>query len=290
MCRNGVERDGRLQKPKAMTSKWIFLTGFAITISCAPKNAIETQSNFLTESGLLIEKITGNDSNRYTTDNKIFTIGRELIYSYYIVREGDTLMVTAPRMISLTDNFQKCWDFVAKEKDDEDKIELITITVLNGISNENQTQARYDYRYQLGFTSFYSTSGIVENTMNVWMHPHREKYFSILELNPFPYAKQPYRVGSKWTWELEIGDHWQDERWKTWSGVITNKYKYEIIELRRETLPIGELDCWVIFGIAESEIGTTKLISFFNEEKGFVKLDFTNIDGSRLLLELREIK
>jgi hypothetical protein len=122
------------------------------------------------------------------------------------------------------------------------------------------------------------------------MHPHRDKYFMILELNPFPYIQKPYKAGNKWPWTLRIGDSWGDSRWKIWNGSIQNNYEYEIIGKEKLQTKIGALDCWIIRGTATSEIGVTGLIAYFNETNGFVKLDYINIDNSKLILEIKEIK
>jgi hypothetical protein len=37
-------------------------------------------------------------------------------------------------------------------------------------------------------------------------------------------------------------------------------------------------------------LGTTKLKSFFNENFGFVKLDYTNIDGTKTIIELEKVE
>lgn len=242
--------------------------------------------------GLYIEKTSTSDStqDRYTKDNKIYTINRKFTFDYYIVRDADTLKIAIPHVTDL-ENFQKSWDFISKDLISNDKIETISFTVLNGISNDNQTLVKYEYQYPTdpGFNIFYSTSGVIENEINVWMHPQRDKYFMILELNPFPYIQKPFEVGNKWTWALEIGDYWQDDRWKTWSGSIRNTYEYKIIGKQKLNTRIGEVDCWVIQGNAMSEIGATGLIGYFNEEKGFVKLDYINIDKSKLIMEIHEI-
>jgi hypothetical protein len=96
-------------------------------------------------------------------------------------------------------DFQREWGFIPNGSQHEDKIETISITVQPGISNENQTMLKYEYQYtpDLGHSTFYSTSGVIENEMNTWMHPHRDKYFMILELNPFPFIQQPFKVGNK---------------------------------------------------------------------------------------------
>jgi hypothetical protein len=159
----------------------------------------------------------------------------------------------------------------------------MVIQCLN-VPDYNQTAVVYKCGNDKGF----SMSGAIENEANVWIHPPRDKYFKILELNPFPYAKAPYEIGTKWTWNLGIVDHWADERWKVWEGQIENEYDYEITNKRTLKTGIGEIECFVIESNAKSRIGETKLTAYFNTEYGFVKLDYTNIDGSKTNLELTE--
>lgn len=118
------------------------------------------------------------------------------------------------------------------------------------------------------------------------MHPPRQAYFRILELNPFPYIKAPYEVGTTWTWSLDIGSAWGDERWKTWEGGITNTYTYTITDERILPKAMGNLKCYLIKAEATSDLGKTSLLAYFNETYGFITLDYTNIDGSKTLLEL----
>mgnify|MGYP001607663332 CR=1 FL=1 len=62
-------------------------------------------------------------------------------------------------------DFQREWSFISKSTEHEDKIETISITVLPGISNDNQTMVKYEYQYfpDLGYSTFSSTSGVIEN-------------------------------------------------------------------------------------------------------------------------------
>lgn len=132
-----------------------------------------------------------------------------------------------------------------------------------------------------------SMSGIVENERNLWMHPNRDCLFQILELNPFPYIQYPVKKGNAWKWSLSIGSQWGDERWKTWTGGIVNKYKYKITDTDCEVVtPMGTLSCVKVEAVAKSRIGKTYLTAYYNDTYGFVKMDNTNIDGSRLLVDL----
>lgn len=246
------------------------------------------------ESGIYLETLLAVDNNpdRYTIDNSVYTIGRKFVFDYFIIRGGDTLKISAPRMSRPDSDFQREWEFVSHKDQHENKISTISISVQPGISNENQTMLKYEYQYVVdyGYSTFSSTSGVIENEMNTWMHPHRDKYFMILELNPFPFIQQPFEVGNKWRWSLGIGDYWRDARWKNWTGSITNNYEYEIIGKEKLDTKVGQMDCWVIQCTATSSIGSTGLIAYFNEDHGFVKLDYINIDKSRLTIEIKEIR
>ncbi len=70
----------------------------------------------------------------------------------------------------------------------------------------NQTAISYEYFINNGISYTKEVTGAIENKMNVWIHPPRSNFFKILELNPFPYIKTPYKIGTKWNWKLQIGD------------------------------------------------------------------------------------
>jgi len=276
-------------------STWSVLLALAI-ISCGRiQNIDDIKKKYIFDDlNIYIENPlpTDNNPDRYTLDNKVYRINRKFTFDYSIIRNGDTLKIMTPKMTGPDSDFQREWNFIPNNSQHEDKIETISITVQPGISNDNQTMLKYEYQYipDLGYSTFSSTSGVIENEMNTWMHPHRDKYFMILELNPFPFIQQPFEIGNKWTWTLEIGDHWKDERWKNWTGSIRNDYEYEIIGKEKLKTKIGEMDCWVVQSTATSSIGATGLIGYYNEDNGFVKLDYINIDKSRLTIEIKEVR
>ena len=150
----------------------------------------------------------------------------------------------------------------------------------------NQTVISYEYVQVNGKRNFSSLTGVIDNEKNVWIHPPRSKLFRILEINPLPFIQTPYKIGNMWNWSLEIGSAWGDERWKTWEGSIKNKYEYEITDKKKINIEIGEIECYVVQSTARSSIGQTHLTAYFNKEIGFVKLDYTNIDSTRIALEL----
>ena len=133
------------------------------------------------------------------------------------------------------------------------------------------------------------STGLVDNKHNVWLHPPRTFLFHVLELNPYPYIKYPLAIGRQWQDSMSIGDHWSDPRWKVWKGRIVNKYAYEVKGRTSVSVEGKQIPCWIIESSAKSSIGDTQLQSYFNEEYGFVKLDYTNIDGSKIILKLNKL-
>jgi hypothetical protein len=120
--------------------------------------------------------------------------------------------------------------------------------------------------------------------------PPRTGLFSILELDPFPYIKQPLHVGASWTWKLAFGDHWADKRWLVWKGKNENVIQYRVTGKKLIHNNLGALPCYVVESEATSALGSTKLVAYYNEKVGFVKLAYTNIDKSSLTLELQRVE
>ena len=186
------------------------------------------------------------------------------------------------------------WDFIEYERQNSETIKNIILIANSGnpfekdIPEYNQTSIAYQYLKNNGEFFTMEVTGAIENEKNVWVHPPRSNFFQILELNPFPYIQSPYQIGKKWNWKLKIGDHWSDKRWMEWKGGIENVYDYEIIDKKRIETKIGNLECFIIKSKAKSRIGETELISYFNENYGFVKLEYKNIDETKTVLELEK--
>lgn len=238
---------------------------------------------FKIENGIVLEKLDSlnRDENRFNTDNTIYTVGRTFIYDYAYKKLGIAYK------IKLED---EDWKLVeTKNKSQNDVLDKITIKVMPGL----EPFSRFDPNYSqtvisYGFlpSGFFSKTGVVENKHNIWLHPPREYLFRILELNPFPYIKKPLKKGSKWKWSLTVGESWGDTRWKKWKGKLFIDYEYEIVGKEIIETQLGRLNCHIVRSEATSRLGSTKLISYFNEFYGFVKLEYTNIDQSQITLNI----
>ena len=65
-------------------------------------------------------------------------------------------------------------------------------------------------------------------------------------------------------------------------------------EVRNDTAcevvtPMGAFPCIKVEAVAKSRIGKTYLTAYYNDTYGFVKMDNTNIDGSRIVIDLVEV-
>lgn len=242
---------------------------------------------------------------RYTEDNKIYQVNREFTFEFHyfdpqgnerymrykrvphqgyeLTEAGDTSYYTFYRSdFSFSDVFDSSDSCINRY--------LLKVACNNGSFRKDYNQTVEEFYFLLyGQTSRLplEMSGIVENERNLWMHPNRSCLFRILELNPFPYIQYPVKKGKTWKWRLTIGSHWGDVRWETWTGTIVNRYKYRITDTDCEVVtPMGTLSCVKVKAVAKSRIGTTCLTTYYNDTYGFVKMDNTNIDGSRLEINL----
>ncbi len=219
-------------------------------------------------------------------DNKIYKRDRNFQFDYQYTKNGTSYL------ISLDDDINDRFNLVVDTaKNQPNLVQQISFKVIQpepSLGRTNKYQSEMLIRFDpLTYTEEWT--GLVENKHNVWLHPPRNFLFNILELNPYPYVKYPLATGKQWQDSMSIGDHWSDPRWKVWKGRVVNQYTYEV-KGRASVLVEGkEIPCWIIESSAKSSIGNTQLNSYFNEEYGFVKLDYTNIDGSKIILKLNKL-
>ncbi|KMQ66198.1 hypothetical protein ACM46_01145 [Chryseobacterium angstadtii] len=258
----------------------------------------KTEKNFIIDDdGITVEKLnkTLSYDDNYNKDNKIYKIGRRFIYSYYYEnQEGKKILVGKGEPIKQQDYYIHDWKFIPIDNPTDETVKNIILKPVTGnifkhhLPDYNQTGISYEYVMGNSLALNTETTGVIENEMNLWIHPPRSNFFEILEINPFPYIKAPYKTGNKWKWKLEIGDGWSDKRWKEWTGGIENSYEYEITDRKNIPTKLGNLDCYVVTAKATSRIGETGLISYFSPIYGFIKLEYKNIDGTKTVLELEK--
>jgi hypothetical protein len=264
----------------------IFL-GLLIITGCQERDETLMRYNFT--EGVYYEVIdegANEGGNPYNKDNKIYQPGKEFIfkYSYQDTTGRDYLFSREGYELTPVDSITN------------GTLTKVSLKIEKGLSGfePDYYQTITEYRYYIpSGESIYPKihSGIVENEKNVWMHPFRNPcYFRLLQLSPFPYIQKPAVIGKKWKWALKTGRNYECKQWGEWEDVVDSQYVYEIIGEEQINTALGIQDCYVIKSTGKGNLGETELISYFNEENGFVRLEYENVNKSKLILELIEIK
>jgi hypothetical protein len=263
-----------------------------ISISQIAKSQDEILKFKSDDDGILVEVFDtlNKNENRYNLDNSIYTVNKKFYFDYYYLDTNNIKYL-------MTNDSTTDWRLKELDKKDLNSVNQVIMSISYGLSpfypmikDYNQTVIKYDFKMYNGNFWKNEMTGLIENKKNIWIHPPRTGLFKILELNPFPYLKSPYEIGNKWDWKLTIGSHWSDKRWLEWTGNVLIQYEYEIMQKLNLKTNIGEIDCFLIQGIAKSKLGTTRLISYFSEKYGFVKLEYTNIDRTKIIIEINKIE
>jgi len=224
---------------------------------------------------------TITDENQFNYNNEIYSVGSAFTYTYqYYTKDGK------PRNYQY---LEEGWEFTEAKDSDRNEITLGVKSglkpMIDWIPDYNQTLVSYQPSNKASF----EMTGLIENEANIWMHPPRDGLFRILQLSPYPSVMYPLKVGKEWEWLFQVGSHYGDERWATWDGNITITTNNEITGTQVMETSWGELETWTIEAEAISEIGTTSMKAVFNDSLGFLKMNFTNIDGSKFKFELGEV-
>lgn len=126
--------------------------------------------------------------------------------------------------------------------------------------------------------------GVTENIERVWIHPIRANQYKFTEVAPFPEVELPLQKGKKWV-NITNGI----KAWGEWDGQ-TVKNKYKITGKTFYQLEDFTIDCWIIKSVAKCQSGKSKLITLFNEDYGFVKMDYQNYENEKLVFELMDVE
>ena len=55
-------------------------------------------------------------------------------------------------------------------------------------------------------------------------------------------------------------------------------------------LEAGSIECWEIYAHSVFELGESQAIFYFNEDYGFVKMDYVNYKKQKLIFELQKVE
>jgi hypothetical protein len=226
-----------------------------------------------------------------------YKIGYDYTFSFdYSSKENNpSYIVFYPPFYDEEDvDYSKNWYFLEnklkrKNKDDA-VIKYVKLITHKGFVNEGQTAIEYQYLDGNNNETCIELTGLIQNKDSIWFHPPRTRSFEMLEINPFPQIHFPLQLNKKWISYLEVDDKWADKRIFFWKGTIKIKTDYEIVDKAKFNTKFGLLDCYKIHAKATNKYGSSELTAYYNEKYGFVKLDYLNINKSRLIISLLEVK
>jgi hypothetical protein len=242
-------------------------------------------------------------------NNRIYKTGMAFIFDYEIVRGNDTLKLKYNNHVDNPFLSSKDIDSVQKyidEKisngenpfeysfeysniyDDSIGIDKIIFLVYKTKERTNNNQTEILLLQSPDYSNISST-GLIENNVNVWLHPIRCGYFAALQACPFPYIKRKCKVGYTWKDAMRIG-YGMSEHTGAWKGRVTLHYTYKIVDKKIIPTKLGNMETYVIESKAKSKYFTTYLTSYFSETYGFVRWEYTLVNGIKLNFWIDEIK
>jgi hypothetical protein len=252
--------------------------------------------------GIIVEKFKPKyrtNRNRFTENNRIYKERKTFLFDFHYFKEGVERGFFFGKMVGFPDNPDGFWHFCPIDSVGKRVVASCELVVMNGgaglfekeLDTEDYQQTVISWNYLNKNNEFITSesTGLVENESNIWMHPPRSQFFAITEANPFPYIKTPYKIGTSWNWKLAFGGGWSQPAWMVWKGRVDADYDYKIVGKDTLETALGKLDCWIVDCVSTSRIGKTILKAHFSEKYGFVKLDYTNIDGSKLIFDLKKM-
>lgn len=266
--------------------------------SCTLNNQPAIPYELSKDNGIFIEKpIEGNKDGEITaSNNNILLEGTQFTYDYFYQDiKGKKYKLQEVVVPSKSDSSRQELEMILVSVDSmTDKTIHRFFLEVDHVETEIEWLNRADIAYyiqQLDDTRIKRLSlGYLENEKNVLIYPPWIGFLRVLSLNPLPIIQAPYEVGHKWEWNSKVGAQSGDSRWKEIEETVDQKHQYEITGKRKVPTPLGDLECLVITSSTESSLGSTGLKAFFHADKGFVKLEYTNIDSSKIVFELIDFK
>lgn len=129
---------------------------------------------------------------------------------------------------------------------------------------------------------------ITENERKIEIYPPRRNQFVFTEIIDFPsISPANLQIGYQWNSQIQIPEDYELEEWSNTKfyhqSKITGKKTFHFQD--------DEIVCWVIRGTSSNKnFGTSHFEYLFNEEYGFVRMEWINYDNQKAVFELMNIK
>jgi hypothetical protein len=249
------------------------------------------------EDGIYSEVPDYNDStyHKYTIDNISYQLNKEFIYDYYYIDSNNIKFKFIPSENYFFDNPLNLIHIDSLQSNYIDKIKISvsddSYFFTSYDSSYNQTVVNYDYMVNKTPSKEVFT-GIIDNRMNLWIHPPRQYTFRILQLCPYPFYYLDENI-NHWEWNLYTNGLYLDTRWIKSTEGITISFDYKRMPQERIKTPFGFLQCKVTYATGtfknENIISHTYLKSYYHPNYGFIKLEYDLINKEKIIINLIEM-
>jgi len=251
-------------------------SGSFYDLICAPDEMPEFDGNKVTILDANRNPVKDTIMNQIVKRRDVFKPCRKLIYgAIWKDKNGNVITNSRIKMVALGQR----WD-VQPEIQDE--------IVVQFEFNEEDIKKTEKYQLNKGILDRrwmgQGREGVIENVEEIWMHPFRSNQYNFTEVAPFPEVKFPMKVGKSWSGSLSIQDGWGD--WENTSG----NFNYEVVAKEKIKTPYGVIqNCWRINSEAKYDFGNSYFEYWFNEDLGFVKMEYKNYGNQTLSFILEEV-
>ncbi|PZE15838.1 hypothetical protein DNU06_15775 [Putridiphycobacter roseus] len=131
-----------------------------------------------------------------------------------------------------------------------------------------------------------SSTGAIESSKELWIHPFRDNQYVYTEVAPFPCVElDSLNIGGNWHSSLEIMLGWDN-----FKGTVKSDYTV----VKNEDYNYGDVvldSCWRINAIANhSTLGESKNNFLYHSEYGFVQQHLTLYDGTIISFKLIKVE
>lgn len=240
--------------------------------------------------------------NPDNANNIIFVAQRVFTYDYTLRKNGKFYhyaVVEDER--AKTDTTYQYIDWIAVPVDSvyqNSSIYPITAMQLyvykgNSSLSLGNTKTKYEYLDKNRRIFLGERSLVTESPGRLFMQPARSHGFVFTWFNPLPLMNLPLFTGKTWTQFVSVRNEDLKKakiKYESADGLMHINMEYKVIGEVNLNTRFGVMFCRKIEANAETALGTTFATFYFNEQWGFVKTEYRNLDGSELVYQLISVK
>lgn len=261
-----------------------------------------------------VPDLSDSTLHKYTNDNISYVLNKEFTYDYYYADSVNRKFKFIQNENYYFDNPQNLIHIDSLQGNYIDKFKISVSDPLKIFSSFDssytQTVFSYDYLNNISFSKdtlcrffkkdnrYYNLpcgdeyTGVVDNRINLWIHPPRHYTFRILQFCPYPFYYLDESI-KRWEWTLYTSGFYLDSRWIKSTEGITINFDYKRMPDEQLKTPFGILQCKVTNSTGTFKNGNitshTYLKSYYHPNYGFVKLEYDLVNKDKIIISLIEI-